>query len=42
MLSFSEAGILRKRAQDFFEETGHLIEIKKYDLAFLIWNSILS
>jgi len=32
-LSFSEAEILRKRSNDFLEEAGHLIDIKKYDLA---------
>ena len=32
-MSFSEAEILRKRASDFLEEGGHLIDVKKYDLA---------
>jgi HEPN domain-containing protein len=32
-VSFSEAEILKKRANDFLEEGAHLIDIKKYDLA---------
>ena len=32
-MSFSEAEVLKKRANDFLEEGAHLIDIKKYDLA---------
>jgi len=32
-VSFSEAQILKKRSSDFLEESKHLIDIKKYDLA---------
>ena len=32
-MSFNEAEILRKRADDFLEESEHLIDIKKYNLA---------
>ena len=32
-MSFSEAEILRKRANDFLEEAWHLIDVKKYNLA---------
>ncbi len=32
-MSFNEASILKKRAMDFLDEAGHLIDVKKYDLA---------
>ncbi len=32
-MSFNEGEILKNRANDFLEESGHLIDIKKYNLA---------